>query len=67
MFIWDNVSETGLCLRPQVKKSTVLGPADRASPYFRKIEGGFIDWVQRSSVFLSVEWDIVRSPERRLK
>jgi hypothetical protein len=30
-----NVSETGFCLRPQVKP-TLLGPIDRASPYLRR-------------------------------
>jgi hypothetical protein len=29
-----NVSDTGFCLRPQVKP-TQLGPIDRASPYLR--------------------------------
>jgi hypothetical protein len=29
-----NVSETGVCLRPQVKP-TQLGPIDRVSPYLR--------------------------------
>jgi hypothetical protein len=32
VFIYNNVSETGLCLRLQVKP-TQLGPIDRASPY----------------------------------
>jgi hypothetical protein len=32
-----NVSETGFCLRPQVKP-TQLDPIDRASPYLRRTE-----------------------------
>jgi hypothetical protein len=30
-----NVSETGVCLRHQVKGDLLLGPIDRASPYLR--------------------------------
>jgi hypothetical protein len=32
-----NVSETGLCLRPQVKP-TLLGPIGRTSPYLRALD-----------------------------
>jgi hypothetical protein len=32
LFVYNNVSETGLCLRLQVKP-TQLGPIDRVSPY----------------------------------
>jgi hypothetical protein len=36
LFLKLNVSETGFCLRLQVKP-TLLGPIDRASPYLRTV------------------------------
>jgi hypothetical protein len=46
----NNVSETGFCLRLQVKY-TKLGPIDRASPYLPSS----IDWAQLSRYYLKTE------------
>jgi hypothetical protein len=34
-----DVSETGVCIRHQVKDIILLGPVDRASPYLRTTDG----------------------------
>jgi hypothetical protein len=64
-FSKHNVSETGFCLRLQVKP-TQLSPIDRVSPYLRTS----IDWAQLSRFYLKTEtkssfrkvwfWKIIR-------
>jgi hypothetical protein len=49
-----NVSETGFCLRPQVKP-TQLDPIDRASPYLRTFFFSSIYWIQLSRFYLRTE------------
>jgi hypothetical protein len=51
MFAKHNVSETGFCLRLQVKP-TQFGPIHRASP---EIGTCSIDWVQLSMFYLMTE------------
>jgi hypothetical protein len=37
LFIWNNISMAGLCLRPQVKKLALYNFIDIASPYLQNI------------------------------
>jgi hypothetical protein len=59
MFIFQNVSETGFCLRLQVKP-TQLGPINKVSPYLSlslgpEIGTSSIDWTQLSRFYLKTE------------
>jgi hypothetical protein len=48
-----NVSETGFCLRLQVKP-TQLGQIDRASPYLQTVGSSCFEWAQLSRYYLKM-------------